>query len=93
MELNYVDEVVAVIPSNGLTDKTILKFKPDIFAKGGDRTIDNIPQEEKDACAEVGCEIITGVGQKIEGSSDILRRIIAARKILKLWGETKCQLN
>jgi len=84
-DLNYVDEVIAVIPSNGLTDKSILKMKPDIFAKGGDRTINNIPQAEIDACKQVGCQLVTGVGHQLESSRDILRRIIKARKQLKIW--------
>ncbi len=84
-DLRYVDEVVAVVPSNGLTDKTILQYKPDVFAKGGDRDINHIPQEEKDACELVGCELVTGVGEQIESSTNILKRIITARKQFKIW--------
>jgi cytidyltransferase-like protein len=51
-------------------------FYPDdklIFAKGGDRTIDNIP--EKDICEKLGIEMKFGIGGfKIQSSSHLIRR-------------------
>jgi len=38
-----------------------------IFAKGGDRFADNIP--EVDVCKELGVEIVDGLGKKIHNSS------------------------
>ncbi|MCJ7654825.1 MAG: adenylyltransferase/cytidyltransferase family protein [Dehalococcoidia bacterium] len=58
----WVDEVVVCIDTNLSVAKTIKMVRPNIFAKGGDRTIDTLPKEEVEACAEVGCEIVTGVG-------------------------------
>jgi len=43
-----------------------------IFAKGGDRTSDEIP--EKAVCDRLGIEIIDGLGAKIRSSSEIIKR-------------------
>jgi len=48
---------------------------PDVYAKGGDRTPDNMPVNEIEACAEIGCEIVYGVGEKIQSSSELVRKI------------------
>ena len=50
-------------------------IKPDIFAKGGDRTIDNLPQDEIDVCKKYNIEIVCGLGEKINSSSEINKRI------------------
>jgi len=45
-----------------------------IFAKGGDRTIDNIP--EVDTCKDNNIQMIFGVGcEKTTSSSDILKKV------------------
>lgn len=43
------------------------------FAKGGDRTIYNIP--ERSICDQYGIQIIDGLGNKIRSSSDLVRRV------------------
>jgi cytidyltransferase-like protein len=44
-----------------------------IFAKGGDRTIDNIP--EKETCDRLGIEMKFNIGgEKIQSSSELVRR-------------------
>lgn len=64
-------------PNDDVSD-AILRFRPDIFAKGGDRTIDTLPQVEINACKEVGCEIICNVGgDKIRSSSELLKAYAA----------------
>lgn len=59
--------------------KVIWDFRPQIFAKGGDRSPENkpLPQSEIEACKEVGCEIIYGVGDLLNSSSRI-KRILEA---------------
>lgn len=53
----------------------IRKYKPDIFAKGGDRNTKNLPQRELDACKYVGCAIYTNIGgKKLRSSSELLAR-------------------
>lgn len=65
----YVDEILASIDKDGTVAETLRMLKPDIFAKGGDRTPDNMPQNEIDACREIGCQIVYGVGDEKDGSS------------------------
>ena len=68
--LKPVDELVACIDKDTSVAETIKMIKPDVFAKGGDRNLSNIPQKEIDACNnEVKCKIICGVGKKTHSSS------------------------
>lgn len=56
--------------------KQVLGNAEIIFAKGGDRTEENTP--EQDVCKQLGIKVVFGVGgEKIASSSDIVR---AARK-------------
>jgi len=75
--LREVDEVVVSIDSDGTVAKTLKLIKPDIFAKGGDRTPDNMPQNEIDACQEIGCKIVYGLGDKLDSSQWIVARALA----------------
>lgn len=71
--LKFVDFALIAIDEDGTVAKTLATIKPDIFAKGGDRTIDNLPENEKIACKEHGIEIFENVGgHKISSSSSIL---------------------
>jgi len=60
-------------PRSGDCSKALGLIKPDVFAKGGDRTPSNMPQEELDMCRRIGCEIVCGVGKKINSSTRIVR--------------------
>jgi len=80
--VKWVDEVVISEHQPGTQDISIthmlLKIKPNIFAKGGDRNPEEvpIPGSEPEACAQIGCKIIYNVGDggKIESSSGLVRR-------------------
>ena len=50
------------------------KIRPDIFANGGDRFKDNIP--EVAVCESIGCKMVFGLGQdgKVQSSSWLLKR-------------------
>lgn len=75
--LKDVDEVVLINPINDDTALEGLKIvKPDIFAKGGDRTgPNNIP--EWNYCLENNIKIITNVGgEKTTSSQQIINKII-----------------
>ncbi len=61
-EFKSVDYVIRSVDKDRGIAETIRLLKPTIFAKGGDRDMTNIPQEEIDVCKEVGCTIISGVG-------------------------------
>lgn len=68
--------VTMVIPAeddDNTVCKTIQTFRPQFFAKGGDRTCDNTPEAE--LCGHLGIEVLYGVGgEKSESSSNILNR-------------------
>ena len=53
----------------------IKQFRPDIFAKGGDRVYENMPQDELEACQQVGCEIVYGIGDQLNSSSEIKAKL------------------
>ncbi len=70
---NLNAEVILADDDDGKVAETILNLQPDYFAKGGDRTPENMPKEEIDACEEVGCEIIYGVGELLNSSSKMTK--------------------
>lgn len=70
--IQWVDRVVEDIDKDGTVRKTLGKVKPDIFAQGGDRNVGNIP--ESPVCEKHGIEIVDGVGEKIQSSSDLVER-------------------
>ena len=67
--LKCVDEVFLSIDKDKSQCESLRGIKPDIFAKGGDRTSVEIPESK--VCSELGIEIIDGLGKKIRSSSDI----------------------
>lgn len=69
--LRFVDEVIVSIDKDLSVCKTLEMLRPDIFAKGGDRVIDNIP--EKEICEKLGIKIVFGVG-KIQSSSWLINK-------------------
>lgn len=61
--IKYVDEVVLSIDHDRTVCRTLAMIKPDIFAKGGDSTDDNVPEKNI-------CKVVLGVGGgKIQSSS------------------------
>jgi len=61
--------VLSCIDKDGSSVETLRFYKPDIWAKGSDRTPDNMLQSEIDVCKEIGCKIVYGVGDKLNASS------------------------
>ena len=72
--IKYIDEVRVSIDEDGTCARTLKLIKPDIFAKGGDRTPDNMPRNEVKVCEEIGCEIVYGVGRKLNSSTELVQR-------------------
>ncbi len=74
--LSCVDEVLPQI--NEETDTSVESlhhYRPDIFAKGGDRTLNNIPLTEREACESLGIDLRFGVGgPKIQSSSWLVNK-------------------
>lgn len=78
--LKPVDRVVLTEHKPGTEDLSICrelkKLKPDIFANGGDRNKNNIP--EVAICNKIGCKMVFNVGQsgKIQSSSWLLEKYV-----------------
>ncbi|MEM4259214.1 MAG: adenylyltransferase/cytidyltransferase family protein [Candidatus Pacearchaeota archaeon] len=69
--LSFVDEVFISIDKDRSVSKSLEKIKPHIFAKGGDRSVGEIP--ETAICKELGIKIIDGLGEKIQSSSSLVK--------------------
>ena len=79
--IRYVDKVTPVIDTNGSVAKTLEQLKPNIFAKGGDRTLDNIPESEINVCERLGIKIVFGVGGgKVQSSSWLIDKMRRGEK-------------
>ncbi len=85
--IRYVDEVVITKHPEDTDDLSVLQslkeIMPDIFANGGDRKADNIPEYE--FCHKHGIKMVFNVGHggKIQSSSDLVQHAMktAPRKI------------
>src|SRR3989344_7833996 len=85
--IRYVDKVVVTRHPKNPTDMGVLvdlkRLKPDIFANGGDRKADNIPEYE--LCKKLGIKMVFNVGEggKIQSSSWLVDKAAreAPRKI------------
>ncbi|MDO8663399.1 MAG: adenylyltransferase/cytidyltransferase family protein [Candidatus Wildermuthbacteria bacterium] len=76
-----VDNVILAIDKDRTVCKTIELIKPDIFANGGDRTENNIP--EVAVCKEINCKMIFNVGKggKIQSSSWLLKKFLEHEQV------------
>lgn len=72
--IKAVDKVILCIDKDQTVRKTLERIKPDIFANGGDRARDNIP--EKEVCDRLGIKLVFNVGgKKIQSSSRLVNKI------------------
>ncbi len=72
--VKYVDKVVGCVDKDQTVCKTLELLKPDIFAKGGDRNLKNIP--EKEVCERLGIKMVFNVGGgKIQSSSWLVDKL------------------
>jgi D-beta-D-heptose 7-phosphate kinase/D-beta-D-heptose 1-phosphate adenosyltransferase len=69
--LKFVDEVFISIDKDSTVCKSLEKIKPNIFAKGGDRFSNEIPEAK--ICKELNIKIIDGLGEKIQSSSNLTK--------------------
>ena len=76
--LESVDQVIctkhAPDPADMSVSQELREFKPDIYANGGDRFQDNVP--EVAVCREIGCRMVFGVGAKVQSSSWLLGKYV-----------------
>ena len=69
-----VREVLEVVDEDDTVCDTLNKYRPQIFANGGDRTSDNIP--EIAICKQLGIEMIFGIGgDKVQSSSVLVKKL------------------
>jgi len=79
--LKYPDKVLLSIDKDGSVAKSLKMvanmYQGEIFfAKGGDRNTNNIPESEKKICQKLGIKVINNVGEKIQSSSWLFKKII-----------------
>ena len=67
--LGFVDDVIPCIDEDETVCRTLKQLKPNIFAKGGDRFSDEIPEAK--ICRELGIRIIDNLGKKLQSSSNL----------------------
>ena len=68
--LRFVDEVFLSVDTDGSVCKSLEIIKPDIFANGGDRSLDEIP--ETAVMKKYNIKMVDGLGSKIRSSSDLI---------------------
>ena len=80
--LGCVDEVVLTKhpknPKDMSVAKELLEIKPDVFARGGDRNLKNLPEQEIKTCQAIGCRIVFNVGKggKVQSSSWLAQKLL-----------------
>jgi len=85
-----VEHVFDCIDKDKSVCKTLEIYKPDIFAKGGDRTRDNIP--EYVLCQELDIDMIFGIGgsDKPQSSSwlvdNLMKQIKNNKELMRKYG-------
>ena len=67
--LKMVDDVFLSIDKDKSVCKSLEILKPDIFANGGDRNTNEVP--ESIICKKYNIKMIDGLGHKIRSSSDL----------------------
>lgn len=67
--LRCVDEVFLSIDEDKSVCKSLENIKPDIFANGGDRSLEEIP--ETAVMKKYNIKMVDGLGLKIRSSSDL----------------------
>ena len=69
--IKWVDEVFLSIDKDRSVCKSLEAVHPDIFANGGDRLTTEIP--ESAVCDRLGIQLVDGLGDKIQSSSNLLK--------------------
>lgn len=76
MALKGVTLVIPAEDDDGTVCKTLQMFKPNFFAKGGDRHIENTPEVE--LCNQLGIGLLFNIGgSKYESSSELVRKAMS----------------
>jgi cytidyltransferase-like protein len=67
--IKYVDEVFLSVDDDRTVCKSLELIRPNIFANGGDRSTDEVP--ETSVCKKYKIEMVDGLGEKIRSSSSL----------------------
>ena len=67
--IKYVDEVFLSVDDDRTVCKSLELIRPNIFANGGDRSTDEVP--ETSICKKYKIEMVDGLGEKIRSSSSL----------------------
>jgi D-beta-D-heptose 7-phosphate kinase/D-beta-D-heptose 1-phosphate adenosyltransferase len=84
--IKYVDGAILTSHPKNPTDISVCaeleKFKPDIFANGGDRHPKADPVPEVKLCEKLGIQMVYNIGKsgKIQSSSDLVKRVREIKK-------------
>jgi len=70
--IKWVDEVYVSIDEDETVCHSLQVVKPDIFAKGGDRFIEEIPEAK--TCRKLKIKMIDNLGYKIQASSELMKK-------------------
>lgn len=70
--IECVDAAVEALDKDRTCCKTVRLLVPDAFTNGGDQNNDTIP--EAPVCREIGCELVDGLGLKVQSSSWLTAR-------------------
>ena len=67
--IKYVDEVFLSVDEDRTVCKSLELIRPNIFANGGDRSTDEVP--ETLVCKKYDIKMVDGLGEKIRSSSSL----------------------
>ncbi len=75
--IRFVDDVIITAHPEHPSDMSVCaeleRLRPDIFANGGDRKADNIPEYE--LCNRLGIQMVFNLGEKIQSSSELVKKV------------------
>lgn len=73
-EIGYIDAVIVSVDKDGSVCESLKAVRPDVFAKGGDRNVGNIPETQ--VCKELGIQIVDGLGDKVYSSRTVIKELV-----------------
>lgn len=83
--VKYADDVVLAVDGDGFVAESLKLVAQKyvgselVFAKGGDRNFDNLPESEKAVCQEFNIEVVNNVGGgKTQSSSWLIENVVNA---------------
>ena len=69
LNYNIKGDVLISLDTDGLSARSLIAYRPNVYAKGGDRTPLTMPTAEIEACKQIRCKIVYGCGDLLNSSS------------------------